>query len=50
MAAEIADGLGVQVVYDAALFLPARMDDFLRRFRRILEHAVRDPDAPIPAD
>jgi hypothetical protein len=45
LVSEAAEGLALEVIYDAALFVPARMDELLRQYRHILDQAVRDPDA-----
>jgi len=42
---EITEGLALEVIYDAALFVPARMDELLRHYQHTLDQAVRDPDA-----
>jgi amino acid adenylation domain-containing protein len=42
---EITEGLALEVIYDAALFVPARMDELLRQYQHTLNQAVRDPDA-----
>jgi acyl carrier protein len=42
---EAADGLVLHAIYDAALFVPERMDELLRQYVHILDRAGRDPDA-----
>jgi len=42
---EAAEGLVLHAIYDAALFLPARMEELLRHYVHILDQAGRDPDA-----
>jgi pristinamycin I synthase-3/4 len=42
---EAAEGLVLHAIYDAALFVPARMEELLRQYVHILDQAGRDPDA-----
>jgi amino acid adenylation domain-containing protein len=43
------DGIHLSLVYDAALFAPARMAEMLAQYRLLLEQAVREPARSVAA-